>query len=532
MLNLPSPQAVLPLDLAVPAEPPELLPAAGPALPAFAGMLAASGALLPAAGGTLEPVSGEIQTAESPAIEQAWASVLVPELANLPAEFIPPAALPEPAPEPAPGSGAAAGDMLGRGVAALNFGLAGPWPLRAVSSPRLAGLAPAADPGRVRGWQNGLPSPPALPSPPITATAPPPVDPPPADFILRNVTGQPIPFPTDDQPPWYDPHVAPPWFDPTNPPPPWSDPTRPPPAWYDPTKVPPAWLDPARIPASWFDTPRPPAMTISALTEARPEPAPTLAVSPPTSTPLPPAAGPAPAPAVPVNAPTTDKATAPAPDPVTPPVSAPVSTPFVATAQADVSPPAARRGPVAQPPIRAERPRRAGFDEQPVLAERAQPAFPMPTFTLAALPPSLATPATAHASAAARPNPSPAPPLAAAETNPALTVSSDRLGDVAVRLSGGPDQLQVVMQAQPAAAALIGADAPRLSQDLAAAGVALAGLSVNGQRAELGGGGRDRQRQSSRRDDGVPIAASRRLAARPAQNPLGLNRPATIDRFA
>jgi hypothetical protein len=92
--------------------------------------------------------------------------------------------------------------------------------------------------------------------------------------------------------------------------------------------------------------------------------------------------------------------------------------------------------------------------------------------------------------------------------------------------------LQVVMQAQPAAAALIGADAPRLSQDLAAAGVALAGLSVNGQRADLGGGGRDRQRQSSRRDDDSPIAATRRLAARPAQNPLGLNRPATIDRFA
>lgn len=180
------------------------------------------------------------------------------------------------------------------------------------------------------------------------------------------------------------------------------------------------------------------------------------------------------------------------------------------------------------PPIRAERARRAGFDEQPVLAERAQPALTVPTFTLAAPPPSLAAPATAHASAAASPNPS----LAAAETDPALTVSSDRLGDVAVRLSGGPDQLQVVMQAQPAAAVLIGADAPRLSQDLAAAGVALAGLSVNGQRADLGGGGRDRQRQSSRRDDGAPIAATRRLAARPAQNPLGLNRPATIDRFA
>jgi hypothetical protein len=523
MLNLPSPQAVLPLDLAVPAQPPEALPVAGPPLPGFAGLLAASGGALPAAGGTVDTVSGEAEAEpanpESSAIEQAWALVLVPELANLPAEFVPPASpLAAALPGVAPESGAASGDVLGRGVAALNVGLPGPWPLRAAASPRLAGLAPAADPGRVRGWQNGVPS------------APPPVGPP-AEFILRNVTGQPIPFPTADQPPWYDPHVAPPWFDPANPPPPWSDPTRPAPLWYDPTKLPPAWLDPARIPAAWFDTPRPPAVTMSALAEVPSGPAPTLAVSPPTSTPLPPAAGPAPAPAVPVNAPTTDKATAPAPDPVTTPVStpvsAPVSAPVVATARADVSPPTARRGPVAQPPIRAERPRRAGFDEQPVLAERAQPALTLPTLTLAAPPPSLAAPATAHASTAVPPNPSPAPPLASPETNPALTVSTDRLGDVAVRLSGGPDQLQVVMQAQPAAAALIGADAPRLSQDLAAAGVALAGLSVNGQRADLGGGGRDRQRQSNRRDDGAPIAATRRLAARPA-----FNRPATIDRFA
>lgn len=492
MLNLPSPKAVLPLDLAVPPQPTEMLPVAGPPLPGFAGLLAASGPALPAAAATLDSVSGEIEAAESPAIAQAWALVLVPELASLPAEFAPPAS-PLPAALPEPETGAAAGDMLGRGAAVLNFGLAGPWPMRAAASPRLAGLAPAADPGRVRGWQNGVPSAPANPSPSITATAPPP-----ADFILRNVTGQPIPFPTADQPPWYDPTQAPPWFDPANPPPPWSDPTRPAPLWYDPTQVPPAWLDPARVPAAWFDTPRPPAVTISALAEVPSGPASTLAVFPPTSTPLPPAAGPAPAPA------------------------APVSIPVGATARADVSPPATRRGPAVPPPIRAERPRRAGFDEQPVLAERAQPALTVPTFTLAAPLPSLAAPATAHASAAVPPNPSPA----AAETNPALTVSSDRLGDVAVRLSGGPDQLQVVMQAQPAAAVLIGADAPRLSQDLAAAGVALAGLSVNGQRADLGGGGRDRQRQSSRRDDGSPIAATRRLASRAA-----LNRP-TIDRFA
>ena len=454
MLNLPSPHAVLPPDLAVPAQPTEMLPVAGPPLPGFAGLLAASGTVLPAAGGTVDSVSGEIEIAESPAIAQAWAVVLVPELASLPAEFAPPVS-PHPAALPDPETGAAAGDMLGRGAAVLNFGLAGPWPMRAAASPRLAGLAPAADPGRVRGWQNGVPSAPAIPSPSITATAPP------ADFILRNVTGQPIPFPTADQPPWYDPTQAPPWFDSANPPPPWSDPTRPPPLWYDPTQVPPAWLDPARVPAAWFDSVRPPAVAISALVEARPDSSPTLAL---------------------------------------------------AIVQAEASPPAAQR---------------AAFDEQPVLAERAQPALTAPTFTLAAPPPALAVLATSQALAAAPP-PSPHFAPAVAETNPALTIASDRLGDIAVRLSGGPDQLQVSMQAQPAAAALIGADAPRLSQDLAAAGVALAGLSVNGQRADLNGGQRDRQRQSARRDDTAPIAVARRPAARASATRSAL----TIDRFA
>lgn len=519
MLNLPSPQAVPPLDVpqivAVPADLPEMLPSADPALPGFAGLLAASAGALPAAAGPVDSAAVNPEATEKPAIEQAWALVLVPELANLLAEFVPlPSALPGVVPEPAPESGAAAGDMLGRGVAGLNVGLPGPWPQRSVASPRLAGLVPAADPGRVRGWQNGVPSAPPLLTAPATT-------PPPADFILRNITGQPIPFPTDDQPPWYDPTQAPPWFDPANPPPPWSDPTRPAPLWYDPTQLPPAWLDPARIPAAWFDTLRPPAMTISALAEARPDQTPTLAVSTPASTPLPLVAT---QPAVPAAAlPPAASVAAPIADKATAPVADPVSTPAVVTARADVSPPARQRAPVVQPPIRAERARRAGFDEQPVMAERAQPALPLPTFTLAA-PPSLAAPATAQASAAALPNPSPA----AAETNPALTVSSDRLGDVAVRLSGGPDQLQVVMQAQPAAAALIGADAPRLSQDLAAAGVALAGLSVNGQRADLSGGQRDRQRQSARRDADAPIAATRRLAAR-----ASTNRPTlTTDRFA
>ncbi len=214
MLNLPSPQTVLPLDVMVPADLPELLPSAGPTLPGFAGLLAASAGALPAAAGPVDSAAVNPEATESPAIEQDWALALVPELANLPAEFVPPrAALPGLVPEPAPESGAAAGDMLGRGVAALNVGLPGPWPMRAVTSPRLSGLASAADPGRVRGWQNGVPSAPPLPTAPPTT-------PPTGEFILRNITGQPIPFPTDDQPPWYDPTQAPPWFDPANPPPP------------------------------------------------------------------------------------------------------------------------------------------------------------------------------------------------------------------------------------------------------------------------------------------------------------------------
>jgi hypothetical protein len=191
------------------------------------------------------------------------------------------------------------------------------------------------------------------------------------------------------------------------------------------------------------------------------------------------------------------------------------------TEAAQLPPPAALPAAVAAP-IRAERGRRTRFDEQPVLAERPQPNINLPALGLAPPP----SPAQPSSPAPAAPATAPiAPP--AAETNNALTMFSDRLGDVAVRLSGGPEQLQVTMQAQPAAAALIGAEAPRLSQDLAAAGVALAGLSVNGQRADLSGGQRERQRHSARRNDDAPIAAARGLAARPA-----LNRPVTVDRFA
>ncbi|WP_026091006.1 flagellar hook-length control protein FliK [Sandarakinorhabdus sp. AAP62] len=527
MLNLPSPQTALPFDLAAPVALPVLMPAdwllppvvppdEGALQPVFAGLLAAQGPQPPVAADPLETAPEALESAEPAAITQAWALVLVPELANLPAELAPPAsplpAAPVALSEPAPETSAVAGDAASRSAAVLNDSGASAWPKRAFTSPRLAGLPLAADPGRVRGWQNGLPSGPA----PAAATATPS---PALPFILRNVTGQPIPFPTADQPPWYDPHVPPPWFDPANPPPAWSDPTQPAPLWYDPTKLPPAWLDPARVPAAWFDALRPPSTPGNAVVVVPPAPS-----SPAVTLPaLPAPAAPSPVAAItppPVPATVTDGAA----PPVLASVAAPVPTPAPALTPGQAEPalpPITRRAVVAAP-IRAEGSRRAAIDEQPALVERPQPSASLPAFALA-LPPTPAQPANPAFVAAA-----PAPAAThAAETNPALTIASDRLGDVAVRLSGGPEQLQVTMQAQPAAAALIGADAPRLSQDLAAAGVALAGLSVNGQRADLSGGGRERQRQPSRRNEDAPIAAARRLVARPA-----LNRPVTVDRFA
>lgn len=283
-------------------------------------------------------------------------------------------------------------------------------------------------------------------------------------FVLRTITGQPIPYPTADQPPWYDPAQAPPWFDRANPPPPWSDPTRPAPLWYDPTQVPPAWLDPARIPAAWFDPPRLPGEAAQAVLPATPASL----------------AGPA---------------------------AASTATPIVPPPPAIAAPPR-ENSPIPRP---ERRPRAAHTDPVP-------PPAIGPVFTPPALPPAATT---AAAPATATPAPPPPPP------EPTLAIASERLGEVAVRLSGGPEQLQVAMQAQPAAAALLGAEAPRLNQDLAAAGVALASLSVNGQRTDLGGGQRDRQRQSGRREADVPLTGVRRLAARPP-----VNRATSVDRFA
>ncbi len=130
------------------------------------------------------------------------------------------------------------------------------------------------------------------------------------------------------------------------------------------------------------------------------------------------------------------------------------------------------------------------------------------------------------------PSPTAAPPIAAmppAEASPdhaadpSIAIASDRLGAVSVRLNGGAQDLQVAVQVQPAAAALIGAEGARLQQDLAAAGVALAGLSVNGQRADLSGGGSGRRGARPPRAVIDPIAGPARLNRSPARS---------IDRFA
>jgi hypothetical protein len=143
--------------------------------------------------------------------------------------------------------------------------------------------------------------------------------------------------------------------------------------------------------------------------------------------------------------------------------------------------------------------------------------------TLPAAPPLPPAPGAAITAAPPAPTAEPnANPAVNAGAEPAIAIASDRLGAVSVRLNGGAQDLQVSVQVQPAAAALIGAEGGRLQQDLAAAGVALSGLSVNGQRADLSGGG-------SRRGARPP-----RPAVDPIAGPARLNRPParSIDRFA
>lgn len=173
------------------------------------------------------------------------------------------------------------------------------------------------------------------------------------------------------------------------------------------------------------------------------------------------------------------------------------------------------------------------------LATEAPAAGPAQGSTAPAMPsfaPASAQPANTQPTNAQPANPAPSVPTdAAAEPaqSPGLSIASERLGQVAVQLNGGADQLHVAMQAQPAAAALIGGEGQRLQQDLAAAGVVLAGLSVNGQRADLSGSGRRAPRQPRAGIDAVAGPARTRAATAPLLSPAHRGPGGvTIDRLA
>ena len=110
-------------------------------------------------------------------------------------------------------------------------------------------------------------------------------------------------------------------------------------------------------------------------------------------------------------------------------------------------------------------------------ASEAPASPPAAELQLAPASPSVAAPALAP-SAAVRAAPLPEP-------TPTLAIASDRLGFVQVDVSGSADRLEVSLSATSAAAPILAGEAPRLAQDLAAAGVALASYVVNGQRADL-----------------------------------------------
>lgn len=154
----------------------------------------------------------------------------------------------------------------------------------------------------------------------------------------------------------------------------------------------------------------------------------------------------------------------------------------------------------ANAPLPGRAPRREEVSETGVMGDPG-PAIAAPVQPLATQAAPLATRTAA-----------PLPPAAPSEPapGPAIAIASDRLGEVAVRLNGSAENLQVSLQAQPAAAVLIGAETQRLQQDMANAGVSLSALSINGQRADLGTGQQGqqgRQRPQPRRD--AVIAATR-----------------------
>jgi hypothetical protein len=137
---------------------------------------------------------------------------------------------------------------------------------------------------------------------------------------------------------------------------------------------------------------------------------------------------------------------------------------------------------------------------------------------------------------------------------PTLAIASDRLGAVRVDVSGSLDRLEVSLSAAPAAAPILAGEAPRLAQDLAAAGVALASYAVNGQRADLapaapadlvgsgntstassgsgGATGNSQPQQQQPQPAPAPAPEPGRRGGNPAPRPTARHSTQTPDRFA
>ncbi len=120
-------------------------------------------------------------------------------------------------------------------------------------------------------------------------------------------------------------------------------------------------------------------------------------------------------------------------------------------------------------------------------ADAALPALP-------ALPPLPAPVAVRHGDSAPT-MAATAPAEAPRPSEPALTVTSQALGDVRIGLEGGAQDLRVSLALAPGGAALVAADAARLAGDLAAGGIRLQSLDVGSSGGGDGSrGGEPRQR--------------------------------------
>lgn len=174
-----------------------------------------------------------------------------------------------------------------------------------------------------------------------------------------------------------------------------------------------------------------------------------------------------------------------------------------------------------------------------LVADPSPAARGQPVPSVVALPVALAADAPAPAQPASRPGSEPGP---AAPTP--ITVASDSLGDVGIRLEGGLQDLRVQFSGSMAAANTMAADAPRLIADLAVGGVRVQSLDFAaraeaGPAAELGSGAGQSlangpgQPQGDGRPRQAPLpraAAGETLFAEAPRD--GARRPASPDRYA